>query len=72
MCRNQENNSSTRSKIKFFRTLQNMTQKSLGEKAGIGEATIRKYELGIRNPKLEQIKKIAQETFAKYKEISRI
>ena len=47
-------------RIKCFRTLKKMTQKSLGEKAGIGEATIRKYELGIRNPKPAQIKKIAQ------------
>ncbi len=47
-------------KIKCFRTLKNMTQKALGEATGIGEATIRKYELGIRNPKPAQIKKIAQ------------
>lgn len=47
-------------KIKCFRTLKKMTQKALGEKAGIGEATIRKYELGIRNPKPVQLKKIAQ------------
>lgn len=46
-------------KIKCFRTLEKMTQKTLGEKTGIGEATIRKYELGIRNPKPAQIKKIA-------------
>lgn len=37
-----------------------MTQKTLGELTGIGEATIRKYELGIRNPKPTQLKKIAQ------------
>lgn len=36
-------------KIKCFRRLNHMTQKSLGEACGIGEATIRKYELGIRN-----------------------
>lgn len=47
-------------KIKCFRTLNHMTQKSLGEACGIGEATIRKYELGIRNPKQEQIRKIAK------------
>ena len=47
-------------KIKSFRTLQEMTQKTLGEITGIGEATIRKYELGIRNPKPAQLKKIAQ------------
>jgi len=37
-----------------------MTQKTLGEQTGIGEATIRKYELGIRNPKPSQLKKIAK------------
>jgi transcriptional regulator with XRE-family HTH domain len=47
-------------KIKCFRTINKMTQKSLGEVTGIGEATIRKYELGIRNPKPAQLKKIAQ------------
>lgn len=49
----------TGEKIKYFRTLNNMTQKELGKITGIGEATIRKYELGIRNPKAEQLKKIA-------------
>ncbi|MDA8222510.1 helix-turn-helix transcriptional regulator [Desulfosporosinus sp.] len=47
-------------KIKNFRILRSMTQKTLGEKAGISESTIRKYELGIRNPKPLQVKKIAQ------------
>lgn len=36
-----------------------MTQKELGEKAGIAEPTIRRYELGKLNPKLETVKKIA-------------
>lgn len=49
----------TGEKIKCFRTMKNMTQKGLGEATGIGEATIRKYELGIRNPKPAQLKKIA-------------
>lgn len=49
----------TGEKIKSFRTLKNMTQKSLGEMTGIGEATIRKYELGIRVPKPTQLRKIA-------------
>ena len=47
-------------KIRHFRTLNNLTQKVLGEKSGIDEATIRKYELGTRNPKPAQLKKIAQ------------
>ena len=34
-------------------------QKNKREICGIGEATIKKYELGIRNPKQEQIRKIA-------------
>ena len=50
----------TGEKIKCFRALKNMTQKTLGELTEIGEATIRKYELGIRNPKPAQLKKIAQ------------
>lgn len=47
-------------KIREYRLLRKLTQKSLGELTGIGEATIRKYELGIRNPKPTQIKKIAK------------
>ena len=48
----------TGEKIKYFRTKKNMTQKGLGEATGIGEATIRKYELGIRNPEPAQLKKL--------------
>ncbi len=36
-----------------------MTQKELADKAGISEISIRKYEAGTRNPKSEQIIKIA-------------
>lgn len=36
-----------------------MTQKQLGELAGIAEPTIRRYETGKLNPKIETIKKIA-------------
>ena len=50
----------TGEKLKCYRALKKMTQKALGELSGIGEATIRKYELGIRNPKPAQLKKIAQ------------
>ena len=35
------------------------TQKKLSELCGIAESTIRQYELGMRNPKLETIEKIA-------------
>lgn len=46
-------------KIREIRLSQGMTQKELGEKAGIAEPTIRRYELGKLNPKLETVKKIA-------------
>lgn len=36
-----------------------MTQKQLGEKCGMYESQIRKYELGTANPKLGTIIKIA-------------
>lgn len=48
----------TGEKIKCFRTMKNMTQRGLGEATGIEEATIRKYELGIRKPKPVQLKKL--------------
>lgn len=46
-------------KIKELRLQNGLTQKSLGEKCGIAEPTIRKYELGKLNPKVGTIKKIA-------------
>ena len=46
-------------KIREFRKARGMTQKELGEKSGIAEATIRRYELGKLNPKFETVKKIA-------------
>jgi transcriptional regulator with XRE-family HTH domain len=46
-------------RIKFYRERRGLTQKQLGEEAGIIEATIRKYEIGQRNPKPDQIKLIA-------------
>ena len=36
-----------------------MSQETLGELSGIHYATIKKYELGIRNPKPEQLLKIS-------------
>lgn len=45
--------------IKKFRKEKKMTQKQLGEKCGMYESQIRKYELGTANPKLDTIKKIA-------------
>lgn len=46
-------------KIKELRLRNGLTQKLLGEKCGIAEPTIRKYELGKLNPKVETVKKIA-------------
>ena len=46
-------------KIKKYRLIHKMTQNELGKESGIGEATIRKYELGLRNPKPAQLQKIA-------------
>lgn len=45
--------------IRNTRKLKGMTQKQLGELAGIAEPTIRRYELGMLNPKRETIQKIA-------------
>ena len=46
-------------KIRAFREYRGWTQKQLGDACGIIEGSIRKYELGIRNPKAEQLKRIA-------------
>lgn len=47
-------------KIKTYRKMRGISQKTLGELAGgINEVTIRKYEAGDRNPKPEQLLKIA-------------
>lgn len=46
-------------KIRYFRQQKGLSQEQLGKRADIHENTIRKYELGIRKPKLDQLKKIA-------------
>lgn len=47
-------------KIKTYRKMRGISQKTLGKLAGgINEVTIRKYEAGDRNPKPEQLLKIA-------------
>lgn len=46
-------------KIRLFRELRGMTQVQLATITNINVGTIRKYELGIRNPKPEQLIKIA-------------
>lgn len=47
--------------IRKIRKEKGLTQKQLGEACNpkIGESTIRKYELGLLNPKIETLKKIA-------------
>lgn len=45
--------------IKKYRKEQKLTQKELGSICGLSEAMIRQYELGIRNPKIETLEKIA-------------
>lgn len=45
--------------IKKIRKEKRLTQKQLGDKCGINEANIRKYENGKQNPKIETSIKIA-------------
>lgn len=46
-------------KIKDIRIKKGLTQKQLGEKCGMYESQIRKYENGKANPKMETLRKIA-------------
>lgn len=46
-------------KIRSYREFRGFSQIQLAELSGINVGTIRKYELGIRNPKPEQLEKIA-------------
>ena len=46
-------------KIKYFRNIRGISQETLGNLAEINSATIKKYEYGLRNPKPEQLIKIA-------------
>ena len=47
-------------RIRAARKRAGLTQKELGEQCGIAEPTIRRYELGKLNPKIETLKKIAK------------
>lgn len=47
-------------RIKSFRNLKQLTQKALAERSNISEIAIKKYETGERNPRPEQITKIAE------------
>lgn len=46
-------------RIKAFRLVRGMTQKELGTRMGVDQSTVRKYESGKLNPKIETVKKIA-------------
>ena len=46
-------------KLTQARLEKGLSQEQLGKRAGIHEQSIRKYELGIRKPKIDQLKKIA-------------
>lgn len=56
---NTVNTSSIGERIKEARRQAGLTQKKLGELCGIAEPTIRRYELGKLNPKIETLQKIA-------------
>ena len=45
--------------MKYFRKAKVMSQEELSNAAGINLSTIKKYEVGLRNPKYEQLEKIA-------------
>lgn len=45
--------------IRTLRKKRNLTQKELAERTGIAEITIRQYEAGKYNPKLDPLRKIA-------------
>lgn len=49
----------TGKRIKEIRMQKGLTQKQLGDKCGIADANIRKYENGKQNPKMETLQKIA-------------
>ena len=46
-------------KIRAYREFRGYSQIQLAELSGINVGTIRKYELGIRNPKPDQLERIA-------------
>lgn len=46
-------------RIKTLRKQKGLTQKQLGEKCGIVDVNIRKYESGTQKPKIETLQKIA-------------
>ncbi len=47
--------------IKLYRKKANFTQRALAEKYGYATGTIQQYELGKREPRAEQLKRIAEQ-----------
>ena len=54
-----DNRHSIGSKIQKYRKLKDMTQDELSKQSGIYLSTIKKYESGERNPKPDQLQKLA-------------
>ena len=54
-----DRNNEIAKKIKKYRKVKNMSQEMLAEASGIHISMIKKYESGIRNPKPDQLLKIA-------------
>lgn len=46
-------------KIRNYRKMAGLTQKQLGDLSGTSETTIKQYEAGKRQPRVEQLQKIA-------------
>ena len=53
-------------KIRAYREFMGLSQVQLAELSDINVGTIRKYELGIRNPKPQQLEKIAKALHLNY------
>lgn len=46
-------------RIRNYRKIAGLTQKQLGDLSGTSETTIKQYELGKRQPRIDQLEKIA-------------
>lgn len=47
-------------KIRYFRTIQKLSQKELAQMSGMSEPALRNYELGNRKPSEKNLKRIAE------------
>ena len=47
-------------RLRAFRKKAGLTQEDLSEKVGVHEITVRRWELGQRQPRIEEVKKIAE------------